>query len=163
MLSGLSERLSTSLSYTLDTSLASPESSVSEALREVTERGRKGTYSWRFKKGWSRGGEMDIWWCSSSNYFYLCYPLGKKDIKTGSVVWTLPSFVRGARRGMLLLFSLQSCPALCDPMDCSISGIPVLHCLPELGQTHVHWVSDAIQLSHLLSSPSPPDFNLSQH
>ena len=52
---------------------------------------------------------------------------------------------------------------LCNPMDCSMPGFPVLHCLPELGQTQVHWVSDAIQPSHPLSPPSPPDFNLSQH
>ena len=57
----------------------------------------------------------------------------------------------------------QSCPTLCDPMDCSKPGLPV-HCqLPEFTQTHVHWVSDAIQPFHLLSSPSPPAFNLSQH
>ena len=46
----------------------------------------------------------------------------------------------------------QSSPTLCDPMDCSRPGFPVLHQLPELIQTHVHWVSDAIQPSHLLSS-----------
>ena len=48
-------------------------------------------------------------------------------------------------------------------MDCSTPGFPVLHHLPELAQTHVHRVRNAIQLSHLLSSPSPPTFNLSQH
>ena len=48
-------------------------------------------------------------------------------------------------------------------MDCSIPGFPVHHYLPEFAQTHVHWVSDAIQPSHPLSSPSPPTFNLSQH
>ena len=57
----------------------------------------------------------------------------------------------------------QSCLTLCDPMDCSTSGFPVHHQLPELAQTHVHWVGDAIQSSHPLSSPSPPAFNLSQH
>ena len=51
---------------------------------------------------------------------------------------------------------------LCDPMDCSTPGLPVHHQLLELTQTHVHWVSDAIQWSHLLSSPSSPTFNLSQ-
>ena len=57
----------------------------------------------------------------------------------------------------------QSCPALCDPMDHSTPGFPIHHQLLELAQTHVHWVSDAIQPSHPLSSPSPPAFNLSQH
>ena len=52
---------------------------------------------------------------------------------------------------------------LCDPMDCSRPGFPVLHQLRELAQTHVHRGSDAIQSSHPLSSPSPPTFNLSQH
>ena len=57
----------------------------------------------------------------------------------------------------------QSCLTFCDPMDCSMPGLPVHHQLPEFTQTHVHWVSDAIQPSHPLSSPSPPAFNLSQH
>ena len=55
--------------------------------------------------------------------------------------------------------SLQSCPTLCDPMDCSTTGLAVHHQLQELAQTHVHRVSDAIQPSHALSSPSPA-FNL---
>ena len=57
----------------------------------------------------------------------------------------------------------QSCPTLCDPMNCSTPGLPVHHQLPEFTQTHVHWVSDAIQPSHLLSSPSPLAPNPSQH
>ena len=57
----------------------------------------------------------------------------------------------------------QSCPTLWDPMDCSTPGFPGHHQLPKLAQTHVHRVSDAIQSSHPLSSPSPPAFNLSQH
>ena len=57
----------------------------------------------------------------------------------------------------------QSCPTLCNPMDCSMPGFPVHHQLPELTQTHVHWVSDPIQPSHPLSSPSPRAFSLSQH
>ena len=59
--------------------------------------------------------------------------------------------------------SVQSCPTLCNPMDCSTPGLPVCHQLPEFTQTHVHWFSDAIQPSHPLSSPSPPAFSLSQH
>ena len=56
-----------------------------------------------------------------------------------------------------------SCPTLCDPMDCSMPDFPAHHQLPELPQTHSHWVSDAIQPSHPLSFPSPPALNLSQH
>ena len=57
----------------------------------------------------------------------------------------------------------QSCPILCSSMDCSMPGLPV-HCkLSEFTQPHVHWVGDAIQPSHPLSSLSPPAFNLSQN
>ena len=61
--------------------------------------------------------------------------------------------------------SVQSMTYLtfCNPMDCSTPGFPVLHQLLELAQTHDHWVSDAIQPSHPLSSPFPPAFNLFQH
>ena len=57
----------------------------------------------------------------------------------------------------------QSCPTPCDPMNCSMPGLPVHHHLPEFTQTHVHRVGDTIQPSHLLSSPSPPAFNPCQH
>ena len=57
----------------------------------------------------------------------------------------------------------QSCPTLCDPMNCCTPGLPVHHQLPEFTQTHVHRVSDAMQPSHSLSSPSPPAPNPSQH
>ena len=57
----------------------------------------------------------------------------------------------------------QSCPPLCDPMDCSMPGLCVHHQLPEFTQTHVHGVSDAIQPSHPLLSPSSPTLSLSQH
>ena len=62
-------------------------------------------------------------------------------------------------------FSLvaQSCPTLCDHMNRSTPGLPVHHQLPEFTQTHIHRVSDAIQPSHPLSSPSPPASNPSQH
>ena len=56
----------------------------------------------------------------------------------------------------------QSCPTLCDPMDCSMPGFPVHHQLPERVQTRVHWVSDTNQPSHPLLFPFPPAFNLSQ-
>ena len=70
----------------------------------------------------------------------------------------------------LLIFHLtqfssvaQSCLTFCNPMYCSTPGLPVHHQLLEFIETHVHWVSDAIQPSHPLSSPSFPAFNLSQH
>ena len=57
----------------------------------------------------------------------------------------------------------QSCPTLCNHMDCSTPGLSVHHQLPEFTQIHVHWVGDAIQPSHPLLSPSPLSFSLSQH
>ena len=73
------------------------------------------------------------------------YTMANKHIKRG---WT----------SLVIQFSsvTQLCPALCDPMDCSTPGFSVHHQLPELAQTNVHWVSDAIQPSHPLSSPPPP-------
>ena len=57
----------------------------------------------------------------------------------------------------------RSCPTLCSLMDCSVPDFPSLNHLPELAQTYVHWVSDAVQPSWPLPSPSLPAFNLSQH
>ena len=57
----------------------------------------------------------------------------------------------------------QSCLNLCELMDCNTPGLPIHHQLPEFTQIHVHWVGDAIQPSHPLSSPSPPAFTLYQH
>jgi len=56
----------------------------------------------------------------------------------------------------------QSCPTLCDSVDCSTPGFPVLHCLPEIDHLHVHWVVDAIQPSHPVLPSSLLTFNLSQ-
>ena len=65
---------------------------------------------------------------------------------------------------IVLLFTVtQLCLTLCDPMDCSIPDFSVLHQLPELDQTHVQWVCNAIQPSHPLSSHFPPTLDLSQH
>ena len=60
-------------------------------------------------------------------------------------------------------FSPQLCPTLSDPIHCSMPDFAVYHQLPELAQIHVHWIGDAIQPSHPLSSPFPPDVSLSQH
>ena len=64
---------------------------------------------------------------------------------------------------LVVVLQSLSCVGLCDPMDCSMPGFPVLHHLLEFAQTHVHGVGDAIQPSHPLSSPFLPAFNLAQH
>ena len=90
-----------------------------------------------------------------------------------SIVWNI-LFIYSCTCGWILLLGYyaslqfssvaQSCPTLCDPMNRSTPGLLVHHQLPESTQTHVHCVSDAIQPPHpLLSSPSPPALNLSQH
>ena len=71
--------------------------------------------------------------------------------------------IRGRNQLGSISSVIQSCPTLCDPMDCSMPGFPVHHQLPKLAQTQVHRVGDAIQPSHPLSSPSLPASNPSQH
>ena len=73
--------------------------------------------------------------------------------------WCLESWISSVQFSSVA----QSCPTLCDPMNCSTPGLPVHHKLPEFTQTHVHRVGDAIQPSHPLSSPSPPAPYPSQH
>ena len=98
---------------------------------------------------------------------FLFYNEGKSNdiLDIQSRVTQLPGCAAGAECLSLLQFSsaAQSRPTLCNPMDCSMPGLHVHHQLPEFPQTHAHWVCDAIQPSHPLSSPSPPTFNLSHH
>ena len=84
---------------------------------------------------------------------------GGQSVGASSSALVLPVNIQG-----WLPFSTvtQSCPTLCNPMDCSTPGFPVHHQLPELAQTDVHWVGDAIQPFHPLSSPSPA-LSFSQH
>ena len=78
-------------------------------------------------------------------------------------MWLQMNRMRGTHFWSSIQFSsVTQCPTLCHPMDCSMPGLPVHHQLPQFTQTHVHWVGDAIQLSHPLLSPSPA-LNLSQH
>ena len=90
------------------------------------------------------------------------------DIRECEVKWALGSITTNKASGddgITVQFSsvAQSCPTLCNPMNHSTPGLPVHHQLREFTQTHVHRVSDAIQPSHPLSSPSPLAPNLSQH
>ena len=70
---------------------------------------------------------------------------------------------RGSLKAPCCCWVTQLCPTLCDPMDCSMPSLPVPYHLPELAQTRVYWVSNAIQPSHPLMLSSPSALNLSQH
>ena len=95
--------------------------------------------------------EIYIWGpCSTGNFEGI-----HKQCVSGALV--------PCRIFVVCCFVSKSCPTLCDPMDCSMPGFPMLLYLMEIVQTHVHWVGDAIQPSHPLSSSSAPTFNLSQH
>ena len=91
-----------------------------------------------------------------SNHLFLCSPLLLLPV-SGSFPMS------GLFISVHFSSVAQSCPTLCNAMNRSTPGLPVHHQLPGFTQTHVHQVSDAIQLSHPLSSPSPPAPNLSQH
>ena len=101
--------------------------------------------------------------CPVLTFFLTCTQISQE---AGQVAWyfhllkNLPQFIVIHTK---LSSVTQSCPTLCNPMNCSTPGLPVHHELPEFTQTHVYWVGDAIQPSLLLSSPSPPALNLSQH
>ena len=87
----------------------------------------------------------------------------KPEVFWGAYLWRVKGKWDSWRKSVpscVLCSVPKFCPTLCDPMDCSKPGFPVLHHLPEFAQTHVHWVSDAFEPSHPLSFPSPPAFNL---
>ena len=102
---------------------------------------------------WSGMGEFN----SDDHYIYYC---GQESLRRNGV-----TIIVNKRIWHAVQFSsvIQSCPTLCDPMNRSTPGLPVHHQLPDITQTHVHRVSDAIQPSHPLSFPSPPAPNPSQH
>ena len=86
-------------------------------------------------------------------------PLPYDSLQYATHIYMLPMYSSSVQFSSVA----QSCPTLCDPMNCSTPGLPDHHQLQEFSQTHVHWVSDTIQPSHPLSSPSPPAPNPSQH
>ena len=109
------------------------------------------SFPWNFGIGWSKcmGQSFFTVFCRSDHQdFCILFPFYSNFISSNVVQFSSVP---------------QSCLTLCDPMDCSIPGLPVHHQLLEFTQTHAHWVGDAIQPSHPLSFPSPPAFNLSQH
>ena len=132
-------------------------------------------------------GSLRVWhnWVSSLSLFY--FPALEKEMATyfSVLAWRIPG--TGEPSGLPSMGShrvghdwsnlaaacmhctdqfssvAQLCPTLCDVIDCSLPGFSVHHQLLELVQTHIYWVSDAIQPSHPLLSHSPPAFNLAQH
>ena len=122
------------------------------------------------KKFWSTRTLSGSWWriqaFHNSNSHLKVQILSVVFLKVTSF---LTSFPRKCLPTTIAWLSVQfssvaqSCPTLCDLMNRSTPGLPVHHHLPEFTHTHVHWISDATQPSHPLSSPSPPDLNLSQH
>ena len=106
-------------------------------------------------------GNKRLSWCLLSavailNLLSMCKSHSGFTSSDTAVGYTLPF-------GQPVSSVAQSCPTLCDPMDCSTPGFPVHHQLSELAQTHIHQIGDAIKTPHPLSSPFPPVFNLSQH
>ena len=87
----------------------------------------------------------------------------KKRFIRVQLIFNVGWLVSGVQQIESVIQFSQSCPTLCNLMDCSMPGFPIHHDLPEFAQTHVHRVGDAIQPSHPLLSPSPPAFNFSQH
>ena len=120
-------------------------------------------------QGWVRGGKTEyeqVGWSLQDSHVTWVREWGQILV----MIQTIMCLVYTVCLSQTELFSsvqfnsvAQSCPTLCDPMDCSMPGLPVHHQLPEFTQTHVHHVSDAIQTSHPLPFPSHPTFNLSQH
>ena len=110
-----------------------------------------------------------IRYCAWSNHIYRTVQAGfRKGRGTRDQITNIRWIIEKAREfqkniSVQLSSVAQSCPTLCDPMNRSMPGLPVHHQLPEITQTHVHWVSDAIQPSYPLPSPSPPALNPSQH
>ena len=124
---------------------------------------------------------VGLWWPLSSALFKYpvscpCSPVSRILLRLPLLRWAnqspeRPNSSSGPKaspwhpvfsRSVQLTSVAQLCPILCNPLNCSMPGFPVHHQLLEFTQTHVHWVSDAIQPSHPLSSPSPT-FSLSLH
>ena len=113
-------------------------------------------------KVWSRRG----WLCEDPGHCFSNFGLQKNHHQgPGSLKVIGPEPLCFIKLPSAAHFSsvAQSCPTLCDPMNHSTPGLPVYHQLLEFTQTHIYWVSDAIQPSHPLSSPSPPAPNPSHH
>ena len=95
-----------------------------------------------------------------SSLTHLLNPSWMKNLEKNSF---LPFYLRRLGLSSVHFISVTRSWLTCDPMNCSMPGLPVHHQLQESTQTHVHWIGNTIQPSHPLSSPSPPALHLSQH
>ena len=105
-----------------------------------------------------------LWALVTLNMSQMLVPLTFISNFEGIIGYTFRIFLLSLFSRVLLIYCFpvtQSCLTLSDPMGCSMSGFPLLHYLPELAQTHVYWVDDAIQLSHPSSPSSLPALNIS--
>ena len=122
---------------------------------------------WICSRAWSQAGCFlqfhssfsRLLWLFEVFFFFLHFHTNCEIICSSSLENIVGSLISSVHFSSVA----QSCPILCDPMNCSTLGLPVHHQLPEFTQTHVHRVGDAIQPSHPLSSPSPAALNLSQN
>ena len=130
------------------------EAGAAGAGPRVTGRGLRGEPPRRGAQGLSSAGMVGL---ASGRGQQGARPFGNQRRGSSPLGRPLAGF-----DSPILNSASESCPTLCDRIDCSMPGFPVLHQPPELAQTHVHRVRDAIQPSHPLFSPSPA-FNLSQH
>ena len=101
---------------------------------------------------------VPVWWVDVELMNYIEHAPYLSEFNCTDLYGVCVSVCVSVCRESSVQFSsvIQSCLTLCDPMECSTPGLPVHQKLPDLTQSHVHWVSDAIQPSHPLSSPSPP-------
>ena len=165
----IARRNNNNLRYADDTTLMAESEELKSLLMQVKEESEKVSLKLNIQKtkiiasgpitSWQMDGETIE---TVTDFIFL----GSKISADGDCSHEIKRRLLLGRKAMtnLVQFSsvAQSCPTLCNPMNCSTPGLPVHHQLPEFTQTHVHRVGDAIQTSHPLSSPSPAP-NPSQH
>ena len=121
------------------------------------------SHGWRSLAGYSPWGHKESDMTERLYFISLHFTSLHSSVGQIGTISVLSISLSSERSTVQFSSVAQSCATLCDPMDHGTPSLPVHHQLPEFTQTHVHWVSDAIQPSHPLTSPSPLALNLSQH
>ena len=156
----LESRLQGGISITSDMQMTPPYGRKRRTKEPLDESKRGEWKSW-LKVQHSKNKDHGIWF-----RHFMANRWGNNGNGERLYILRLQNHCRWSWRGVShtqLSSVAQSCPTLCDPMNCNTPGLPVHHQLPGFTQTHVHRVGDAIQPSRPLSSPSPPAPNPSQH